>query len=281
LGGSDARQALVGPLRVGDRGDDRVRLRRRGLRELGGGGLLRRRALRDRLSGRRRGRVRARRRPRDAGRLAGDRVRHGDPRPAGGHDPADREITITLPAAFGFNGFGAPGASVGQWDFDFGTDKVYQPPADYTIPHRAIDANQAYADTRLSGSYDAGVDSVATHSTGVGGEHILSVVLPSGGTDNNGAGGNCSYFPTDTRFTLPAGIVVLPSTPGQYDVSITAVSVDPDTGDANDGQGTPPAVYQRVVPITVPESGATASLLAAAAALGWLRRRRAATASRA
>ena len=122
---------------------------------------------------------------------------------------------------------------------------------------------------------------MATHSTGVGGEHILSVVLPSGGTDNNGAGGNCSYFPTDTRFTLPAGIVVLPSTPGQYDVSITAVSVDPDTGDANDGQGTPPAVYQRVVPITVPESGATASLLAAAAALGWLRRRRAATASRA
>jgi hypothetical protein len=187
-----------------------------------------------------------------------------------------REITITLPASFGFNGFGAPGASVGQWDFDFGIDQVYQPPADYTIPHRAIDANQAYADTRLNGAYDAGVDSVATHTTGVGGEHIVSVVLPSGGTDNNGAGGNCSYFPTDTRFTLPAGIVVLPSTPGQYDVSITATSVDPDTGDQNDGQGTPPTVYQRVVPITVPESGATASLLAAAAALGRLCRRRAA-----
>jgi hypothetical protein len=191
-----------------------------------------------------------------------------------------REITIEAPAAFGFNGFGAPGAAVGQWDFDFSNpDGVYEPPADYTIPHRALSANQAYADTRLNGSYDAGVDSVATHSLGTGGVHLFQVVMPSGGTNNNGAGGNCSYFDTDVRFTLPAGVVVLPGAPGSYDVRITAVSVDPDTGDDDDGQGTAPRVYQRTVPISVPAPAAGAGGRAAFAALAW--RRRAATASRA
>lgn len=187
-----------------------------------------------------------------------------------------REVTITLPAEFGFNGFGAPGADVGHWDFDFGTDKVYDPPFDYRIPHRAIDAHQAYADTFLNGSYDAGIDSLATHSVDGSGTHVFEVVMPSGGTNNNGVGGSCSYFPTDTRFTLPAGIVVLPSAAGQYEVSITVTSVDPDTGDDDDGAGTPPSVYQRVVPISVPEPGATARALASGATLAWQRRRRAA-----
>lgn len=189
-----------------------------------------------------------------------------------------REIVITLPASFGFAGFDAlgPGAQIGQWDFDFGSDLSYDPPADYTIPHRAISANQAYADTRANGTYDAGIDSTATHATGAGGEHVFTVTLPSGGTNNNGAGGNCSYFDTDTRFTLPAGIVTLPSTPGSYDVAIRATSVDPDTGDQDDGQGTAPTVYQRVVAINVPEPERAAAALAAIAMLGSLTRRRAA-----
>jgi hypothetical protein len=194
-----------------------------------------------------------------------------------------REIVITLPASFGFAGFDAlgPGAQIGQWDFDFGSDLSYDPPADYTIPHRAISANEAYADTRLNGTYDPGIDSTATHSTGGGGEHVFTVTLPSGGTNNNGAGGNCSYFDTDTRFTLPAGIVTLPSTPGSYDVAIRATSVDPDTGDQDDGQGTDPTVYQRVVPINVPEPGGAAAALAGIAALRALTRRRAARGDRA
>jgi hypothetical protein len=191
-----------------------------------------------------------------------------------------REITVEAPAAFGFNGFGAAGAAVGRWDFDFHEpDGVFDLPADYTIPHRALSANQAYADTLLNGSYDASIDSVATHSLGTGGAHVFQVVMPSGGTNNNGVGGNCSYFDTDVRFTLPAGVVVLPSAAGTYDVTITAVSVDPDTGDDDDGQGTAPRVYQRTVPITVPEPGAAAAALGAFAALA--RRSRAARASRA
>jgi hypothetical protein len=187
---------------------------------------------------------------------------------------------ITLPAPFGFLGFDAlgAGAGIGSWDFDFTNpgNGVFDPigsPADYRIPHRALSASEAYADTRLNGSYDAGVDSTASYAAGTGGTHVFTIVLPSGGTNNNGAGGNCSYFDTDTRFTLPAGIIALPSTPGSYDVEITATSVDPDTGDDDDAQGTPPSVYARTVAISVPEPGMPAAAGGALVTLVALRRR--------
>jgi hypothetical protein len=194
-----------------------------------------------------------------------------------------RQIVITLPASFGFAGFDAlgPGAEIGHWDFDYTNPNngVFDPLGplgyDYRIPNFATGANSAYADTRLNGSYDAGVDSTGSHAIGAGGEHIFTLILPSGGTNNNGAGGNCSYFDTDTRFVLNAGIVQLPQTPGTYDVSIAATSVDPDTGDDNDNAGLPPIYYNRTVPVHVPEPARALASLAAVASLGALRGRRA------
>ncbi len=95
------------------------------------------------------------------------------------------QLTITLPAAFGFNGFGAAGASVGQLDFNFGSDHIFDQ-SDYTIPHRAIDANNAYADSLKNGVYDAGIDATATHTIGQGGAHVFTITLPSGGTSYGG-----------------------------------------------------------------------------------------------
>jgi hypothetical protein len=194
-----------------------------------------------------------------------------------------RQVVLTLPAAFGFAGFDAlgAGAQIGQWDFDYTNPNngVFDPTDprgyDYRIPNYATGADTAYADTRLNGSYDAGIDSTGVHSIGPGGTHVFTLTLPSGGTNNNGAGGNCSYFDTDTRFALKAGIVQLPQTPGSYDVTVVATSVDPDTGDADDQQGTPPTVYQRTIRVTVPEPGASALGLGVCAALAALRRRRA------
>jgi hypothetical protein len=100
------------------------------------------------------------------------------------------------------------------------------------------------------------------------------LVLPSGATNNNGFGGNCSYFDTDVRFTLPAGILQLPSQPGDYQVTVRATSVDPDTGDQDDQAGTPPTIYERTVPVTVPEPVAALGSIAAGMTLAALRRRR-------
>lgn len=190
-----------------------------------------------------------------------------------------RRVVVTLPAEFGFEGFGAPGAAAGSWDFDFSRpgDGAFDPlfgEYDYRIPHRATGPDGAYADTLLNGAFDAGIDSTATHALGVGGEHVFTIELPSGGTNNNGAGGNCSYFDTDTRFTLPQGVVRLPPTAGIYDVTVIATSVDPDTGDADDRQGASPVVYQRTIPVAVPEPGAALAGLTAIAAAA-LRRSRA------
>jgi hypothetical protein len=195
-----------------------------------------------------------------------------------------RRIEITLPAEFGFLGFDAPGgagAAIGSWDFDYtrpgnGAFDPFGSPADYRIPHIALGPDQAFADTGANDppAYDPGIDSTAVHALGPGGEHVFTIEMPSGGTNNNGMGGNCSYFDADTRFRLVSGIVVLPDEPGDYEVTIKATSVDPDTGDDDDGQGTPPKVYERTVTLTVPEPGAVGAgvALGVLAALGARRR---------
>jgi len=194
-----------------------------------------------------------------------------------------RSVVITLPAAFGFAGFDAlgAGAAIGAWDFDYsqpnGTWDPLDPRGyDYRIPHYAIDASHAYADTFKNGAYDAGVDSTVAHTTGGAGEHVFTITLPSGGTNNGGFDPTnpCSYFDTDTRFTLPAGIVSLPQAPGDYDVTIVATSVDPDTGDADDQAGAAPTIYERTVPMHVPEPAAAAASAATALAIAALRRLR-------
>jgi hypothetical protein len=193
-----------------------------------------------------------------------------------------RSLVLTLPADFGFQGFDAlgAGAQVATWDFDFSNpgNGIFDPfgsPSDYRIPIFAIDADHAYADSLLNGSYDAGIDPEVIHSVGTSGEQVFTLELPSGGTNNNGDANNpCSYFSTDTRFTLASGIVTLPSSAGGYALGVDATSVDPDTGDADDMQGTPPVSYQRSFPITVPEPAAALAGAAALAALLALRSRR-------
>jgi hypothetical protein len=186
------------------------------------------------------------------------------------------QVVITAPSEFGFLGFDAlgSGARIGQWDFEFANpDAEFDPNMiGYTIPHYAIDANSAYSDSLLNGVYDVGVDPIAVHSTGGSGEHVFTLTLPNGGTNQ---GGNCSFFATDTRYTLLDGIVHYPNTPGDYQIAFSAVSVDPDTGDADDGAGTAPTIWNSpALPITVPEPSSRVLRLGALVALGALACRR-------
>jgi len=183
-----------------------------------------------------------------------------------------RQIVVSAPDAVGFLGFDALGAGavIGAWEFDYAFPDGDWDGANYTIPLRAQSAASAYGDNLLNGAYDAGVDGVATHQL-VGNEHVFTVTLPGGGANN---GTPCSYFDTDVRFTLQAGILQLPATPGSYPISVTATSVDPDTGDTDDGQGAPPQVYQRMTSLVVPEPDPALGAAAAFAALAAVRRRR-------
>jgi len=184
-----------------------------------------------------------------------------------------REVVITVPSDFTFLGLNAlgNGAQIGQWDFEWNNpDGTFDANnVGYTIPHYAIDVNTAYGDSFLNSSYDAGTDAVASYSAGAGGEHVITLIMPFGAAD---LGGNCSYFATDTRYTLLDGLFQLPSAAGDYDIGIETTSVDPDTGDADDSAGTAPSTYDRIVTVTVPEPSVTllgvASLLSIAALRG-------------
>jgi hypothetical protein len=153
-------------------------------------------------------------------------------------------VTIALPAGFVFLGFDALGAGVeiGTWDFDFGNpDGVFDDPPGFTIPEYAIDFDDAYADSLLNGFHDVGIDPTGAYAPGGAGAHIITLTLPDGGAD---FGENCTYFASDLRFRLADGLFQLPATPGEYTVSVTAISVDPDTGDATDNAGVEPSVYR-------------------------------------
>jgi hypothetical protein len=180
------------------------------------------------------------------------------------------QVVITVPPDFTFLGFDALGTgiadSIGAWDFDFvNPDGVFDNP-DFTIVHRGINSTSAYSDQDDSGDFTPGIDPTADYTMGGGGEHIITLILPDGGIEQD-TNGLCSYFPFDARYTLLDGILRLPSTPGDYSISIAATSVDLDTGNATDNVLPDPLTYADSFVVAVPEPGATQLAVASLATL--------------
>lgn len=151
---------------------------------------------------------------------------------SGDADQQGYSATITYPDAFGFEGFTAVGpvnTRVGTYamDFDFDGDP------DYQTWIRSTDPDGAYADIDLSGTPTAN-DAIITRTTG----NVFTVVAPNGGDQD--AGQTLAPLARVT-ITLVAGILVNPPTPGDVGLAVTVTGVDPDTGGADDGQGTAPA----------------------------------------
>lgn len=149
--------------------------------------------------------------------------------------------TITYPTEFTFNGFTALGPEntrVGTYamDFDFDGDP------DFTTWIRSTGADAAYADIDLSGTPTA-PDAVITRAG-----NVFSVVAPNGGDQD---AGQSLTPPSRVTVKLLAGVLTNPPTPGDFGLTITVTSVDPDTGGADDGQGTPPDSYtvEAIVPV--------------------------------
>jgi len=109
---------------------------------------------------------------------------------------------------------------------------------------------------------------------GAGGEHVFTITLPSGG---DGDTSSClSRFPTDVRYTLLPGILANPAKAGEHTVSVTATSVDLDTGGVSDGMGPDePLFFATDAIVTVPEPGPGPTAGVVLAALMLLSRRRA------
>ncbi|MCW5889690.1 MAG: hypothetical protein KIT14_03980 [bacterium] len=141
--------------------------------------------------------------------------------------------TITYPDAFAFNGFTALGpvnTRVGTYAMDFDFDGR----PDFTTWIRSTGADTAYADIDLSGSPTA-ADAIITRAG-----NVFSVVAPNGGDED---AGQSLTPPSRVTVKLLAGILVNPPGPGDFGISVTVTSVDPDTGGADDGQGTAPESF--------------------------------------
>lgn len=145
------------------------------------------------------------------------------------------QATITYPPDFGFAGFlalGPANSRIGTYALDLDFDGT----PDYTTWIRSTGADTAYADIDLSHAPSM-VDATLTRGSG----NTFVVTAPDGGDQNPATIGS----PTAMRVTvkLAAGVLVNPPTNGEVQVQLTITSVDPDTGGADDGVGTPPETF--------------------------------------
>lgn len=145
---------------------------------------------------------------------------------------------VTYSDGFGFNGFtalGPAGTQIGSYGFDLDADDKVEA----EVPVRALTADTAYADVNFDGvatAFDPTIQHLANVPTQ--GARTFNLLLPYGGDfAPNLARGPRSFR---VHIRLNAGILVNPGTPDAYDVRGTFTSVDPSTGDANDGTGSSP-----------------------------------------
>jgi len=159
------------------------------------------------------------------------------------------------PNDFVFNGFlavGSVGSVVGSHGFDFDFDGV----ADYSVSVVSIDDNNDWVDALPNGIQDANEPTVSVgpyppprlpgepadqagadarkHSS----RFAIYTTLPLGGDGD--ASTITGFGPMRIVSTIGAGLITNPATSGDYSVSASFWSVDPDTDGPDDGLGDSP-----------------------------------------
>jgi hypothetical protein len=170
-----------------------------------------------------------------------------------------RSIEIALPEGFGFMGFyaiGGIGVEIGSFQFDTSNPDGTFDGADVSYPIISIFMGTAYADINDNGVNDIGTDIDISAGPNFPDGIAVFISIPKGGTPT---AMNCVTTAADMQLDFFDGIFQMPDTPGDYMAEITAVSIDPDTGDLNDFQGAPQLVYETTAMMTVPEPGATSA----------------------
>jgi hypothetical protein len=145
--------------------------------------------------------------------------------------------TLNYPEEFGFNGFlalGPPETQVGAYGVDFDGDFVI----DLSLPLRALTADTAYVDGNGNRRADA-ADATLQHTTN--GAHVFTTTIPRGG--DGLARVKLGRVAMRAAVALYPGLLINPTSPYSYPVSATFTSVDPDSGDADDGAGQAPTSF--------------------------------------
>jgi len=153
---------------------------------------------------------------------------------------------------FGFNGFGVMGGpSVGSY-----TARDRMRVMQFQVPVLPLNSNNAFIDLNRSGVEDTGFEPHITYSLMPTGKHRFATTIPTGGDGDTLV--NARNFIDSGELQFNAGLITNPAVPGTYQGTARFTSVDPDSGSANDGIGTPPTVVTRTMNETI-TTGATAS----------------------
>lgn len=161
--------------------------------------------------------------------------------------------SVTYQPGFVFRGFTALGpadTTIGS----YGIDVLSRDVVDIALAIRASTTEVAYVDVDDDG-HKGVLDPTIVHlgNSPIAGAHTFTLALPAGGDTMRGFARSVMAF--RAHVTLAAGILGNPSSPGNVGLSGTFTSVDPDTGDANDGQGLNPiSATASPIAITIEES---------------------------
>ena len=150
----------------------------------------------------------------------------------------------SYPEGFVFNGFTAaapPDAAIGLYKINLYNAGL----PDFESPIRALTFQTAYVD--VENDTDAAGDPVLVSLGGVGVN--LVAYVPTGGDADLGsitvpAGGSISI-------ELDAGVLTNPQQDSNQSLHLLLTSVDPDTGDYNDGQGDSPLTFSTQNPLSI------------------------------
>ncbi|MFQ5471160.1 MAG: hypothetical protein ACE5EH_12830 [Gammaproteobacteria bacterium] len=176
------------------------------------------------------------------------------------------QAVITLPLEFSFNGFDALGpvnTQIGDYTVQFLDNNG----GTFTIPIRSIDFDNAYADRDLDGIFNVAIDTAIVHT----GNHTFTATFPFGGDGNPGI--LVGPFNESGTVTLLSGLISNPVVPGNYTLTGSFTSIDPDTDAADDQSNHNPLNFDvnQVVAISVSSSNSSSTTSSGGgSAFGWV-----------
>ncbi len=158
--------------------------------------------------------------------------------------PETHAALLIYPEGFLFQGFerlGPGGTAVGRYELDVDLDGV----ADRTSSVVALDPDTAWVDLQPDGAFAESFEPVLRRR----GLAALELRLPLGGDGTIGT--LLATFDGRVRLVLFEGLLLSPRLGGAYTVVAETVSVDPDTGGADDGGGASPETRRFELPLSI------------------------------